>query len=197
MIRTNGINMYYEQQGEGPPLLLLMGLGAPAARWEEHVKCYARYFRCILVDNRGVGRSDQPLGPYTTAMMADDIAGLINELGVDSVHLSGISMGGAIAQELALRHPRLVRSLILNCTWPRCDTYMRRMFSLLRALVSTDLPPEEFVRFIFLLIFTPAYHTENLADLERRQEETLSYAHPQSAEAFAAQCNACISHDSL
>src|SRR3990172_10613951 len=156
IIQTNGINMFYEERGQGPPLVLIMGLGAPGTRWEEHVEYYARYFRCILIDNRGVGRSDQPPGPYTTAMMADDTAGLINALGIGPAHVSGISMGGAIAQELALRHPRLVRRLVLNCTWPRCDTYTRRIFVLLRTLVSTNLDLEQFIRLVFLLIFTPA-----------------------------------------
>lgn len=196
IIRVNNTNIFYEEKGEGPPLVLIMGLGASGSLWKEHVAAYSRYFRCIMIDNRGVGRSNQPPGPYSTAMMANDTAGVITALGIAPAHVSGISMGGAIAQELALRHPSLVRSLILNCTWPRCDTYTRRIFEMLRALALTS-PPQQFIRLIYLIIFTPAYHAAHLNDINRRERELLSYPYPQSAHAFVAQCNACITHNTL
>jgi pimeloyl-ACP methyl ester carboxylesterase len=192
----NGTELYFEIYGNGPPLLLLMGLGAHGSLWREHIAAYTKHFRCIVPDNRGVGRSGQPPGPYTTAQMADDCAALIQAYDSEPVHVSGISMGGAIAQELALRHPSLVRRLILNCTWGRCDAYMRRIFETLRALAPTS-PPRDFIRLVYLIIFTPAYHATKLDDLLRREEELLSNPNPQSADAFAAQCDACISHDAL
>ena len=195
-IRANKINMYYEVRGEGPPLVLIMGLGAHGALWEEHVAAYEKYFRCIIVDNRGVGRSDQPPGPYTTAMMAEDTAGLISALGIGPAHVTGISMGGAIAQELVLRHPDLVKSVILNCTWPKCAAYTRRMFDMLAALAPTN-EPREFIRLLYLLIFTPAYHEAHMDDLLRRETELMENPHPQEAHAFVAQCMACKEHDTL
>src|SRR3972149_4027064 len=81
IIRANNTNIFYEEKGKGPPLVLIMGLGASGSLWKEHVAVYSRYFRCIMIDNRGVGRSDQPPGPYTTAMMANDTAGVITALG--------------------------------------------------------------------------------------------------------------------
>lgn len=188
--------LFYEMYGDGPPLLLLMGLGAHGSLWKEHIAAYSERFRCIVPDNRGVGRSGQSPGPYTTAQMADDSAALIKACDLGPVHVSGISMGGAIAQELALRHPSLVRRLILNCTWGRCDTYMRRIFETLRALAPTS-PPRDFIRLVYFIIFTPAYHAAHLNDLLRREEELLSNPYTQSADAFAAQCDACISHDTL
>ncbi|MBW7460394.1 alpha/beta hydrolase, partial [Paenibacillus sepulcri] len=100
-VRTNGIDMHYEERGSGEPLILLMGLGADGTAWEDHVKAYERHFRCILVDNRGAGRSGNPEGPYSTRMMAEDTAGLMKALQIGKAHVSGISMGSGIAQELA------------------------------------------------------------------------------------------------
>jgi pimeloyl-ACP methyl ester carboxylesterase len=130
-------------------------------------------------------------------MMADDTAGLMKGLHIEQAHVSGISMGGAIAQELALRHPTLVRSLILSSTWPRCDIYTRRIFQAFRTLIRTDMSPSEFVRFLFVMIFTPAYHETHLDDLDVREQEALSYPYGQSADAFVAQCDACITHNTL
>ena len=85
-------------------------------------------FRCILGDNRGVGESDKPEGPYTSEMMADDYAGLLDELGIESARVVGCSMGSIIAQQLALRHPEKVKSAVLMCTWSRCDRYAVSVF---------------------------------------------------------------------
>lgn len=77
-----------------------MGLGADGSLWEEHVKVYEKHFRCILIDNRGSGRSDKPEGPYSTKEMAEDIVGFMKALQIEKAHVSGISMGSGIAQEL-------------------------------------------------------------------------------------------------
>src|SRR6476660_9398247 len=102
---SNGIRMHYEEQGSGDPLILIMGLGAPGSRWMDHVAAYEKRFRCFLIDNRGAGDPDKPDGPYTTKMMADDTAGLMQALGIENARIAGISMGSAIAQELALSYP--------------------------------------------------------------------------------------------
>jgi pimeloyl-ACP methyl ester carboxylesterase len=121
VVETNGIRIAYEDRGWGEPLVLIMGFAADGQAWDAHAQAYAEKFRCFLVDNRGTGHSDKPVGPYTTAMMADDYAGLIRGQGLGKVHVMGVSMGAAIAQQLALRHPDLVRSLVLICAWPRFD----------------------------------------------------------------------------
>src|SRR5208283_3232592 len=113
IVETNGIKMACQERGQGDPLILIMGLGAPGSVWEEHVKEYEKYFHCYLLDNRGAGDSDKPAGPYSTRMMAEDVAGLMNALSIPSARVAGISMGSAIAQELALAHPDKVRSLVL------------------------------------------------------------------------------------
>jgi len=120
-VRAGDIDVYYEQHGSGDPLLLIMGLAADSTAWLFQVPELARHYRTIAFDNRGVGRSAKPAGPYTIHQMADDAAGLLDALDVRRAHVVGVSMGGMIAQELALRHPERVRGLVLGCTFPEPD----------------------------------------------------------------------------
>ena len=112
----DGVRLYWEEVGEGEPLLLIMGLGATHEWWGRVTPAVAPHFRTILFDNRGVGKSDVPPGPYSIPEMADDAMAVLDAAGVESAHVFGASMGGMIAQEVALRHPARVRSLILGCT---------------------------------------------------------------------------------
>ena len=123
-----GVRIYWEEEGreeherldgrapQRDPLLLIMGLGATLEWWNRLRPLLASRFRTILFDNRGVGRSDVPPGPYSIPMMADDASAVLEAAGVASAHVVGFSMGGCIAQELVLRHPARVRSLVLGCT---------------------------------------------------------------------------------
>ena len=130
-VRVGDIEMYYEQHGDGDPLLLVMGLAADSTAWMFQVPDFARRYRTIVFDNRGVGRSSKPSGPYTIHQMADDAAGLLDALDVARAHVVGVSMGGMIAQELTLRHPKRVRGLVLGCTYPEpdADSERQRQFS--------------------------------------------------------------------
>jgi 3-oxoadipate enol-lactonase len=126
--------LFYEAHGEGDPLLLIMGLAADSTAWLFQVPELARHYRTIVFDNRGVGRSSKPRGPYTIHEMADDAAGLLDVIGIERAHVVGVSMGGMIAQELALRHPKRVHGLVLGCTFPEPDAEAerQRQFSLAR-----------------------------------------------------------------
>jgi 3-oxoadipate enol-lactonase len=112
------MDLHWESTGHGEPVLLIMGLGMNATGWWRTVPVLAERFRVIAFDNRGVGRSGRPPGPYTVEELADDAAGVLRAAGEDSAHVYGISLGGMIAQELALRHPTHVRSLVLGATTP-------------------------------------------------------------------------------
>jgi 3-oxoadipate enol-lactonase len=115
-ITVNDIQLYYEVQGDGPPLLLIAGLGYDHWFWHKMVPGLAGQFRVIVMDNRGIGRSGKPDGPYTAQLLAADAAALLNELGVAKTAVLGHSMGGFVAQALALDQPHLVSHLILAAT---------------------------------------------------------------------------------
>ena len=114
--QSQGAGIYWEESGAGEPLLLIMGLGATHDWWHRTAPVVSRSHRTILFDNRGVGQSDVPPGPYSIPQMAADAAAVLDAAGVASAHLYGMSMGGMIAQEFALQYPHRVRSLILGCT---------------------------------------------------------------------------------
>lgn len=112
----NGIRIDYESRGRGRPLLLIAGLGYDRWMWHRMVPGLAKQFRVITFDNRGTGGSDKPFGPYTAELLARDTVGLLDALGIDRAHILGHSMGGFIAQALALASPERVDRLILSAT---------------------------------------------------------------------------------
>ena len=115
-LNVNGIHLAYETQGSGEPLALISGLGYDRWEWHKMAPGLAQRFTVITFDNRGVGQSDKPAGPYTAQLLADDTAGLLQALGYQHAHVMGHSMGGYIAQALALSHPELIDKLILAST---------------------------------------------------------------------------------
>ncbi len=117
-VENQGARIYWDEEGQGEPLLLIMGLGYPSDMWFRTRPILAARYRTIALDNRGCGRSDVPPGPYSMSVMASDAAAVLDAAGVESTHLYGVSMGGMIAQEFALEYPKRVRSLILGCTSP-------------------------------------------------------------------------------
>lgn len=115
-IKTNNIELYYEIHGAGQPLVLISGLGYPLWQWHKMVPFLAEHFQVITFDNRGVGQSDKPAGPYTAQMLAADTAGLLDALGIEKAIIAGHSMGGFVAQAMALDFPQKVAKLILCST---------------------------------------------------------------------------------
>jgi pimeloyl-ACP methyl ester carboxylesterase len=115
---NRGTRIYWDEQGSGEPLLLIMGLGYPSAMWHRTRPALSDFYRTIALDNRGAGQSDVPPGPYSMALMASDAAAVLDAADVTRAHVFGLSMGGMIAQEFALQYPGRVQSLILGCTGP-------------------------------------------------------------------------------
>lgn len=118
-VSVDGLRMYYEFAGAGPPLVLIGGLGLDLSEYGQLIDALAPHYRVLAFDNRGAGRTDKPDESYTIAQMAADTAGLMQALGVESAHVVGMSLGGRIALDLALAHPQRVRSLILVSTSAR------------------------------------------------------------------------------
>lgn len=195
-LKANDIQVYYEEQGSGEPLLLIMGITAPGSVWEAHADCWKEDFRCIMPDNRGVGLSDKPEGPYTSALMADDHAALLRELGIESARVVGVSMGSIIGQQLALRHPSLVRSLVLMCPWARCDRYAESVFRHM-ATIKARLKPDEFMEYIQLLIFGKgSWDDDGMYQefLDARKAAAVNPL-PQPLHGLEGQAAACVEHD--
>lgn len=108
--------IYYESHGEGYPLVLIRGLGSNADHWYAQVPDLSRHYRVITFDNRGIARSIDPGAPFTIPDLAEDTIGLMNALGIEQAHVLGLSLGGMIAQEMAIRHPKRIKGLILVVT---------------------------------------------------------------------------------
>jgi pimeloyl-ACP methyl ester carboxylesterase len=115
-IATNGINLYYELHGRGPLVVLIPGLGYDGWMYSRMIPGLAEQFQVISIDNRGSGLSDKPAGPYTAQMLAADVIGLLDESGAAKAHIVGHSMGGFIAQALAIDYPERVDRLVLSAT---------------------------------------------------------------------------------
>jgi 3-oxoadipate enol-lactonase len=143
---SGGVRIAYELRGEGPPLLLVHGLGYARWGWEPVVDGLAERFRVCLFDNRGVGESDVPEGPYSARSMAGDAVAILDDAGFERVHVVGTSLGGMVAQELALSFPERVDRLVLACTTPgvRGIPMPEETFRLLAS--ASSLPLEEALR---------------------------------------------------
>ena len=198
IIHTNGIDLYYEERGSGDPLLLIMGITAPGSVWEKHVDYWEKDFKCITVDNRGVGLSDKPAGPYSTEQMADDYAGILDALQIEKVRVVGCSMGSTIAQQLAIRHPGKISSLVLMCPWARCDNIAKAVFQHMMNC-KARLGPEEFSLFIQLLIYSKSSWDEDamFSEMGKSRKQAALEAQPQPLHGLEGQAAACISHDVL
>ncbi|MEI7583456.1 alpha/beta hydrolase [Runella sp.] len=199
-VQTNGINFYYEERGSSSaePLLLIMGITAPGSVWEPHASYWQTDFWCIIGDNRGVGLSDKPVGPYSTAQMADDYAGLLDALQIEKVSVVGCSMGSTIAQQLAIRHPEKVKSLVLMCPWARCDNAAKAIFQHMMHC-KARFRPEEFSLYIQQLIYSKAsWDNEQVAlDLEEGRKSAAIDPFPQPLHGLEGQAAACINHNAL
>ncbi len=191
---SNGTKISYQLRGEGEPLVLIMGFGADGDVWEQHTLAYEHHFKCIILDNRGVGESDQPQGPYSTKVMAEDVIAVMDVEGVDKARVAGISMGGAITQSLAIHFPDRVQSIALISTWPKFNNYAKAMYENLKKLrVTSD--PATFMQLLQLWIFAPPYYEKEYESLIEGQQGAAENDMPQSQAGFEGQLDACINHD--
>jgi 3-oxoadipate enol-lactonase len=144
-VQNQGAKIYWDERGQGAPVLLIMGLGLPSDMWHRTRPLLEARYRTITLDNRGAGRSDVPSGPYSLATMASDAAAVLDAAGVSGAHVFGVSMGGMIAQEFAVQYPSRVRSLILGCTAPGGPHAVRAEPAALQMLTSrATMTDEEF-----------------------------------------------------
>jgi 3-oxoadipate enol-lactonase len=197
-----GVSLAYEEYhgpdgpdagGERPALLLIQGLGYPRWGWEPLIGPLSRSFRVIAFDNRGIGDSDTPPGPYDIATLAADATAVLDAAGVDRAHVMGASLGGMIAQGLALTYPERVDRLVLACTTPGGE-HAFPLPAATQALIAgaSALPPEEATRrFVHNALGDDRPdHADLVAELVARR-----MARPQSPEGWRSQAAAALGHD--
>lgn len=198
--RVDGINISYKVKGRGEPLVLIMGFAGTQMGWIFQRLAFRKYFQVITFDNRGVGGSDKPTGPYTMRTMADDTIGLMDYLDIDKAHILGVSMGGMIAQEVAINYPKRVRKLVLGCTFARTDETGGHSPEYAKALglgedCSDDdlrsLTIEKVLSTVFSLAFNSRLYRMSVVPLSK------VYARLVATEGVAAQFEAIVGHDTL
>jgi pimeloyl-ACP methyl ester carboxylesterase len=194
-VEVEGLRINYEVQGEGEPLLLIPYTSADHACYAFQLPSYTEHFSCIAVDLPGSGESDKPAGPYSTTGYADQVAAFLGAIGVERVHVGGVSLGAAVGAHLAARHPGRVRSLSLHSGWHVTDEYLKLVVDQWRMLAST-LPTvaDVVIQGIFPWCFTPEMYAERpefvdtLVDFVRGRPA-------QPMDAFLAQIDAVVAHD--
>ncbi len=196
-ILINDIDIYYEDQGDpaNPPLLIIPGLGDPTAKCVWQSDALADGFRVIVLDNRGAGRSSNPAPGYTTALMADDAAALLDHLGITASNVFGFSLGGMVALNLALRRPDLVRRLALGCTTAGGDLAFSpddRVMTTMVNPLSTGDRYRDYLDGVWLSC-SQSFVDENPETIDRLAEITVRF--PQTPEGYVGQLQAVLSHD--
>jgi len=194
-VKVGDVNIYYEVHGEGEPLVLITGFTASIEMWFRTIPVFSPEYRMILFDNRGAGRSDAPDIPYTMGMMADDIAGLLDAIGINSAHIYGMSMGGMIAQHFALRYPKRVTSLTLGCTTcggPHSIMADAETTSFMMQSVP-KLTPEEGTREIMHLCLSQEFIDKNPDLIEQMVAKMME--HPAPPHGMMRQGEAIMGHD--
>jgi 3-oxoadipate enol-lactonase len=191
-IQNQAARIYWDEQGAGDPILLIMGLGYPSCMWYRARPKLSAQYRTIALDNRGVGQSEMPPGPYPIALMASDALAVLDAAGVENAHVYGISMGGMIAQEFALQNPSRVRSLILGCTACGGPLAVRakpeaNQMLMARAKMTAEQAAEAAIQFVY----DPGTSREKI-------DEDLNVRRPwfPSSEAYSAQLQGILAWES-
>ena len=163
-VENLGARIHWDEEGSGAPLLLIMGLGWSSHAWHRSRPVLSEKYRTIALDNRGVGRSEAPPGPYSITQMAADAAAVLNAARVNTAHIFGISMGGMIAQEFALQYPHKVRSLILGCTAAGGPQAVRAEQEVLQVLMTRGQDPDQFAKAISPFIYDQGTSPERIEE---------------------------------
>jgi len=192
LVENQGAKIYWDEQGLGEPVLLIMGLAYPSQMWYRTRPLLASRYRTLVLDNRGIGRSDIPPGPYPIALMASDANAVLEAAGIESAHVFGVSMGGMIAQEFALQYPARVRSLILGCTAAGGPAAVRAEPEAIQMLMRREkMSPEQAAEAAVPFIYDPT-------TARARIDEDLAIRRPwfPSPEGYAAQLQGILGWES-
>ena len=192
-VRAGSSDIWTEQVGAGPDVLLIGGAGDTVESWQFQLDGLADRYRLTAFDNGGAGRTAMPDDPVTVSTMADDAAGVLDALGIASAHMAGFSGGSIVAQELAVRRPDLVRSLVLQSTWPVPDVYFRRWLRFVQWLVAAVPDERTFLEYFFLDIYTARAHDDGT--VAGFVDDVLAFPHKQAPEDLQRYLDAFLDHD--
>jgi aminoacrylate hydrolase len=184
--------LYYERQGMNFPVLFISGLSGLAAFWQDQVATFAKRFEVVTFDHRGIGQSDESRIGYTVERMTADVVRLLDALGVARCHLVGHSTGGAIAQVLAIEHPKRLASLVLAATWTKADAYFRRLYALRKEILQR-LGPSIYLQSATLLWYPSWWITHNNERLRQIEAQALADFAP--TEIVASRIDAMLAFD--
>ncbi len=194
-VRAGDIDVYYETQGSGEPLVLIPYLALDQACYAFQVADYAKHYTCISVDLRGAGQSSKPDGSYTTELFADDVARFMQAIGVERAHVSGLSLGAATGMWLAAKYPEKVKTLSLHSAWPKTDAFLRTVVEGWQAMAKgLGSVTEMVILGIFPWCFTP----ETYAAKPEYIDSLVGFVRSRPmapVEAFLRQSEAVIGHD--
>src|SRR3954454_8463265 len=185
-------SLYYERQGVGFPVLFISGLAGYASFWQDQVAAFAKSFDVITHDHRGIGQSDLTRSGFTVDRMAADVIGLMDALEIERAHIVGHSTGGAIAQTLAIEHPKRVASIVLSASWTKPDAYFRRFFGL-RKDILLRLGPSAYVQANSLFLYPGSYIARNNERLRQMEAQHLAVFPP--TEIAASRIDAILAFD--
>jgi aminoacrylate hydrolase len=170
--RGKDAEIYYEVHGHGTPIVLSAGMGGSGSFWAPQLDALANRHQVILYDHVGTGRS--AAGSRSITGMADDIASVLDHAGVDAAHVVGHAIGGIVGIELALRHPKRLRSLAVVNGWGRADPFLRRCFEIRKQILNQS-GPQAYVRAQPLFLYPPQWISENIAHLDAEEEKILKH----------------------
>ncbi len=191
-IKVGDVDLYYELHGQGFPLVLIAGIGYHSGCWFSVLPHFSRDFQVVVFDNRGVGRSDKPAADYSIEMFADDTANLLRALGIGKAHVLGRSMGGAIAQQMAIRHPEMVEKLVLVATLSETSPFGLLVLDVWQQ-VGLKAGMDVLHKLLLMESLSPRFfgqHPQVVEEILGRGDE-----HPQPAEAFVRQAGAVARHN--
>ncbi len=195
VVQANGIDIYYEVQGAGEPIVLIPYLAADQACYAFQVAEYAKYFTCYTVDLRGAGLSAKPEGTYTTELLADDVAAFMEAAGVGRAHVFGLSLGAATGMWLAARYPAQVRSLSLHSAWTATDPFLRVVVEGWRTFArGLDSVTDMVIQGVFPWCFTPELYAARPEYIDSLADFVRSRPMP-PVDALVRQSQAVLTHD--
>jgi pimeloyl-ACP methyl ester carboxylesterase len=194
MLTINNISLYYEQYGSGDDLVLIGGLTADHQVWKATVRVLSKYFRVTIFDNRGAGQSSAPNFPYTTEMMAQDTVALMDALQISRAHILGHSMGGRIAQQIAILYPDRINALLIACSHAKPSNLANMIFSMREKLQRLGMTEVLLAEYVMPFLFAEEF-LSHAAQVHGFIQWTVRNAFAQTAVGYTQQFAAVKTHD--